>query len=164
MPLGVRVVADLAPIPAIATETQTRNATLKAVRAGIKIIQAAAKGAAPKRRGHLKRAQGTKAVKGKKGKTGSFAVQGAKTKYVKTDKKSGKRVVPAFYDHLVIGGVKPHSVREGSLPHPGHSANPYRQRAYQSVKAQVGAAVLRVMGIEVNKILAKAAAKLKGKK
>lgn len=182
--LGVRVQVETVGIDSTLTEIQSRNASLKAVRGGIKIVQSAAKSYAPKRLGHLKRAQGTKAVKGRRGKTGSFAVQGAKVKYVKFTRSGRKgstsmrKVVPAFYDHLVIGGVKPHSIRRGSKvaakgkaavgqdtgkPHPGARANAYRLRAYNSVKNQVGAEVLRIYGVETNKILAKADAKLRAK-
>lgn len=185
--IGVRIRIDASGISALLTEIQNRNATLKAVRSGVKIINSAAKSYAPKKLGHLKRAQGIKAKKGRRGKTGSFAVQGAKTAYVKM-KRTGRRgatamvrVVPAFYDHLVIGGVQPHSIRRGSkvarkgksavvvegqrtgMPHPGARANSYRLRAYNSVKNQVGAEVLRVLGIETDKIIAKADAKLRAK-
>lgn len=189
MPVGILVSIDKTPIPATVTEVQNRGATLKAVRAGAKIILRVARSAAPKGLGHLKRAQGIKAAKMKKGKTGSYAVQGAKTKYVKVVKAGSrsasgmKRVVPAFYDHLVQGGVKPHSIRKGSKvtrtgkggkvtaavgqgtgkPHPGHRANPYRRRAYEGVAQEVNREVLRVMGVELQKIINKNALKLAAK-
>lgn len=189
MPLGVRVDVDTSPIPETIKETQKRSISLKACRAGAKIVNAAVKPRAPKRLGHLRRAQGVKAVRGKRGKTGSFAVQGVKTKYkkmVKAGRRSAtamRRVVPAFYDHLIIGGVKPHSIRKGAKlarkgksavgdvnlgrgtgkPHPGHSANPYRLRAYEGVRSQVNREMLRVCGVEVQKVLDKNAAKLRAK-
>lgn len=181
MPIGVLVEVNTSAITASLKDLQERSVTLKAVRAGIKIVQSAARGTVPKRLKHLYRAQGTKAIKGRKGKTGSIALQGAKTKYVKVvatgkrAKTATKRVVPAFYDHLVIGGVKPHYVKRGlstktaegrkalsgatGKKHPGHRGNPYRERAYNAVKPQVAAEILRVAGAEVQKMLAKNQAK-----
>lgn len=179
MPLGVSVHIDTSGIGIAMSETQSRSATLKAVRAGIKVIQPVAKGLAPKRFGALKTAQGTKAVKGRKGKTGSFALQGARSKYKRFRK--GKKIVPAFYDHLVIGGTRPHSIRKGSKlartrvskrtgksktsaevgqgvgkPHPGSRKNAYRLRAYRATRSAVMREMKRVMGIELQKILYKA--------
>lgn len=168
--LGVSVQVDTSPIPASMSDLQTRSITLKAVRAGIKIVQSRVKAEAPRKRRHLQRAQGTVAKKGRKGKTIALAVQGAKTKYIRTRPsggraKSGKaKVWPAKYDHLVIGGTKPHGVRKGggtlAKKHPGGRANPYRRRAYDSVSGQVNAEMLRVTGIEVQKMLAKNEAKI----
>ncbi len=57
----------------------------------------------------------------------------------------------------------PHGVQKGGgvkvRPHPGARANPYRQRAYGSVRNQVMSEMKNVMGVEVRKILAKANAK-----
>lgn len=174
MPLGTRVVVDLKPLGQNLKDLQTRAATLKAIRAGIREVQNVVKAAAPKRLGHLRRAQGTKAKKGRKGKTGSFGVQGAKTKYVKRTrpgKKSAAKprdVRPAFYDHLVIGGTKPHGVKKGggvvNKPHPGARPNPYRRKAYEAAKDAVGSVMVRVMGEETRKLLAKNALKLSRKK
>lgn len=169
MPLGTRVEVDLRPLNEDIKELKTRAASVKAVRAGIKIIQGAAKGAAPKLFGHLKRAQGTKAKKGSRGKTGAFAVQGAKTKYRKPRKKKGKtatqlaEAIPALYDHLVMGGVKSHGVAKGggvkNRPHPGARPNPYRRRAYYGVKAEVGRAMVKAYGDAIKKMIEKNAAK-----
>lgn len=191
MPIGILVQVDTSPIPAILSEMESRTITLKAVRAGVKKIVPVARSMAPKRLGHLKRAQGYKAAKGKKKKTVSYGVQGVKTKYHKLVKAgrrasaSQRRVVPAFYDHLVLGGVRPHSIRKGSQlgradarpgtqkaatigqgtgkPHPGHKANPYRRRAYQAVAAEVNKEMLRVMALEIPKMLAKHHAKIRAK-
>lgn len=170
MPLGTRVVTDLRPLEADMKDLQTRNASQKAVKAGIAVVQPAVKGNAPTAYGHLKKAQGTKVKKGRRGKTGAFALQGAKTSYKKARKKKGKtatalaQAIPALYDHLVMGGVKSHGVGKGgavvSTPHPGAKANPYRRRAYESVKGQVGAAMLKAYGEELKKLIAKNAAKL----
>jgi hypothetical protein len=169
MPLGIRVDVDTAGITVALNELQTRSASLKAVRAGIKIVQSAAKSAAPKRGGDLRRAQGIKAVKGKKGKTTSFAVQGAKTAYVRFRK--GRKIKPSKYDHLVIGGAKAHFMpyRKGfgvlksqagvKKMHPGARANPYRARAYAGVKSAVADTVMLAMAGETRKILDKATAK-----
>lgn len=197
MPLGVSVRVDTSGIATCLNELQTRNATLKAVRGAIKIVQAAVKPRAPKRFGYLKSAQGTKAGKGKKGKTPSYAVQGAKTQFrrpitakqtqkisvsakkrdvsgrflkgggkttITNSSTKGKEARPAFYDHLVIGGVKAHGVAKGGgvkeKRHPGARANPYREQAYNSVKSKANAEAMRIMAVEIDKITAKAEAKL----
>lgn len=176
MPLGVSVQVDTSGIGVSLSELESRKATYRAVSTGIKIVTRAVKGRAPKRYGYLKSAQGQKAKKGTKGKTGSYAVSGSRTKYRKV--RDGKPVVPAFYDHLVIGGTKSHSIRKGSRlartkrgkttpeigqgvgkKHPGARANPFRLRAYQSVRGDVQAAMMLAMRLEVQKILAKANAK-----
>lgn len=167
MPIGMRVAVDISGITGLVSEAKQRNITLKAVRAGIKILQPIAKANAPRRKGSgaLRQSQGTKAAKGKRGQTVAYAVQGAKTKFQKMVKLPGYRqpvkVVPAFYDHLVQGGTKPHKLRGGQ--HPGAKANPYRRRAYESVKSQIGAKMNEVMGIEVQKAIEKQAAKLAAK-
>lgn len=207
--VGMRVQIDTSGFKDIVKLSESRSITLKGVRAGIKILQKPAKSLAPRRvgSGALRQAQGTKAKKGKKGRTLSFAIQGAKTGFSKMVKprgykKSGRtrggkrrwsggyktpqKAVPAFYDHLVQGGTQPHRLGKGQSMrrrgkigraiqqlrvlrdlargapgiHPGTKKNPYRKRAYQSVKAEVGAAVNKAMGDELQRIIAKNAAKL----
>jgi hypothetical protein len=181
MPLGVSVHVDTSGIGVAMSDLESRKATFRAVSTGIKIVAIAAKARAPKRSGALKYSQGTKAKKGGKSKTGSFAVQGAKTKYKKPVKGGGKLKFrrPALYDHLVIGGVKPHSIRKGSKlartlkngemiaetgqgvgkPHPGHRANPYRKQAYNAVRASVQWAMKLAFRIELTKTITAANAK-----
>lgn len=192
-PLGVSVAIQTGGLKGIITEAQDKTASAYALREGIKIINRAAKAFAPRKLKHLYRAQGTKAKKGNKTKTGAFAVQGAKTKYkklVKAGRRSQtgmRRIIPAKYDHLVIGGTRPHSIRKGTRlertvkrkgkekllraigqgvgkPHPGGRPNPYRQRAYNSVKRQVARVVLAAYGKKLQMMFAKAEAKLKGKR
>jgi hypothetical protein len=161
MRVGTRAVIDTSGIRALASEAQTRSITLKAVRAGIKVLLPVAKAGAPRRQGSgaLKQSQGTKAVKGRRGKTGSYAVQGAKTKTQKVVK--GKIVKPGKYDHLVQGGTKPHMA--GKRKHPGAKPNPYRKRAYEGLKSEIGSMVASVMAVEVQKTISKNAAKLLAK-
>jgi hypothetical protein len=94
MRVGTRAVIDTSGIRALVSEAQTRSITLKGVRAGIKVLLPVAKAGAPRRKGSgaLKQSQGTKAVKGRKGKTGSYAIQGAKVSKTKTFK--GKKIIP----------------------------------------------------------------------
>lgn len=164
MKVGTRVVIDTKGIREVVSEAQTRGITLKGVRAGIKILLPVAKAGAPKRPGSgaLKQAQGTKAVRGRKGKTGSYAIQGAKTKVQKTVKVKGTNkpriAIPAKYDHLVQGGTKPHMV--GKRKHPGAKPNPYRKRAYEATKSEIGDVVAKTMAQETQKVIAKAAAKM----
>ncbi len=166
--VGTRVVIDTSGIRELVSEAQTRGITLKGVRAGIKVLLPKAKAGAPKRPGSgaLKQAQGTKAVRGKKGKTGSYAVQGAKTKTQKMVRVKGsskaRLTIPAKYDHLVQGGTKPHSV--GKRKHPGARPNPYRKRAYEASKGDIGDVVAVTMAAETQKVIAKAAAKLASKR
>jgi hypothetical protein len=99
--------------------TKERAITLKAVKAGARIVQAQAKANAPRRKGKgggaLQQAQGVKAVKGTVGQTVALAVIGARKKVVRMIPRGRKtiRVVPAFYAHLVDQGTKAHAVGKG---------------------------------------------------
>jgi hypothetical protein len=178
MPVGMKVTVetDTRGLSAVVGEAKTRNICLKGVRAGIKVLVGPAKAGAPKRSGALKQAQGYKAAKGRKGKTIAFGVQGARSSAQRTYK--GKVVKPGKYDHLVQGGTKPHRLGKGEKlatqrigkladvfkpgtsqssgeRHPGAKPNPYRKRAFQAVKDQIGQAVNTAMGEEVQKIIAR---------
>lgn len=161
MRVGSRVAVDTSGIKGLVTEAQSRAITLKAVRAGVKVLLPVAKAGAPRRvgSGALKQSQGTKAVKGRKGRTGSYALQGAKAKTQKIVK--GKVVKPGKYDHLVQGGTKPHMV--GKKKHPGARPNPYRKRAYETVKGAIGETVATVMAVEAQKVIDKNAASVLAK-
>lgn len=194
MKLGGKVEVDTAGMKFLIDEHKRRDVTLKGARAGAKTLERAAKAEAPKRKGGgggtLRLAQGVKAAKGRKGSTTAFAVQGAKKRTEKMVRLPGRtkpqRVVPAFYDHLVQKGTKPHSVAKGERlgrgvrmskkgriygaavaqtkqtgrkKHPGARANPYRRRAWESVKDQSAAAALQAMAAEEQRLLAKAAEK-----
>lgn len=186
MSIGAKVNIDTRGFKSVVSEAKTRGITLKGVKAGVRVLQAAAKAEAPRRPGSgaLKAAQGVLAKKGRKGTTISFAVQGARkrvVRYVKLRKyKSPQKVVPAFYDHLVQGGTKPHRLGKGESigraargrqkaraatkqltgkKHPGTQPNPYRQRAWNAVKNEVASETLRAMGEELRKIVAKSAVK-----
>jgi hypothetical protein len=179
--IGGKVKVDVSGAMALLSEAKQRRITLKGVKAGAKVLKTAARAAAPKRPGSgaLQAAQAIKAEKGRKGKTISFAVQGAKKKYVKMVRagrsKKEQKAVPAFYDHLVQLGTKPHATRKGSrlakgkkaavgqigAGHPGAKANPYRKRAWVAVKDKAGRDTLSAMADELNKVLARAAKKAK---
>lgn len=180
-----KVAIDTGGITGVASEAKKRNITLKGAKAAGKILKVAARSAAPKRSGATKRAQAVKAAKGKKGTTTSYAVQGVKKKfsmqYTPKGRTKSERVVPAFIDHLIQLGTKPHALKKGASlgrkgkgaaaqvgkKHPGARPNPYRERAWESVKGEAGAAATAAMGAatqkEIDRQAAKVLAKLKGK-
>lgn len=175
---GVKV--DVSGIAALLSEAKQRNITLKGAKAAGKILKNAARAAAPKRSGALAQSQAVKTAKGtRSGSTSSYAVQGAKKKYQRMYKAPGKRtaqkIVPAFYDHLVQLGTKPHALKRGASVgrkgkgasgqnvahmHPGAKANPYRRRAWEAVRGEAGEAALAAMAAATEKIVAKQAAKI----
>lgn len=180
--VGMKVELDTRGFQGVISEAQSRNMTLKGVRAGIKVLVGPAKAGAPRRSGALKAAQGSKAAKGRKGKTIAYAVQGARAKYQKTYR--GRAVKPGKYDHLVQGGTRPHRLGKGEKlareaiqkfatvfkpgtaqatggMHPGARANPYRKRAFEAVKAAISAAVSKAMGDDLRRVLAREAAKMR---
>lgn len=181
-PVGMKVEIDVRGIASVLSAVQTRQVTLKGVRAGIKVLVGPAKAGAPRRKGSgaLKQSQGYKAAKGRKGRTISYAVQGARVAVQKTYK--GRVVKPAKYDHLVQGGTRPHRLGKGEKlaraaiakfktafkpgtsqttggMHPGARANPYRKRAFNAVKGQVAAAMNKAVGDELQRLIAKAQTK-----
>lgn len=170
----------------VISEAKTRQMTLKGVKAGVRVLQEAARAAAPRRArsGALRQSQGVLAKKGRKGSTISFAVQGARKRVVRYVKLKGYRtpqkVVPAFYDHLVQGGTQAHSLARGSnikkhgAPklrdiasalkegfgiHPGTKPNPYRKRAWAASKGRIGDTTRAAMAAEAQKIIARASVK-----
>lgn len=185
--IGAKVSVNTSGIAFIVAENKRRDVTLKGARAAAKVLERAAKAGSPRRTGMLHKAQGVIAKKGRKGTTTSFAVQGAKKRtekmVVPPGRKKAVRVVPAFYDHLVQGGTRPHSVSkgqrlgrvqkpskagkligrhveetsQGGTRHPGAKANPYRRRAWQSSQGEAGQAAVAAMGEAERKIFAKAA-------
>ena len=185
--LTAKIRTDVSGILALVGKTKARTITLQGVRAGAKVLLKAARSMAPRRKrsGALRQAQGIKAAKGRRGNTISYAVQGAKTKFVKMVTPKGYRTpqktVPANYDHLVEGGTQPHRLGKGESvgraavgrrravagtsqtrggQHPGTKPNPYRKRAYESVKGEVGAAMNRAMAEAIQKEIAKEAARV----
>ena len=149
---------DLSGLEALKSTAQKRAVTLKGVKAGAKLVQAAAKSRAPKRSGALKQSIGIKTRKGTRGKTLALAVVGARTKVRKMVKpaRGTKKVlaVPGKYAHLVEKGTKPHG------GHPGARAQPFLKPGFDSVKDQAGAAGMKAMGDEIQRLIAKEAAKL----
>ncbi len=158
------VKTDVSGMMAILSEAKQRRVTLKGVKAGAKLLKLAARSQAPKRQGSgaLQQAQGVKAAKGNKGVTISYAVQGARKKVVRMVRtgrsKKPQKAIPALYDHLVQFGTKPHAVGKKGGRHPGAKPNPYRKRAWVTVKDAAGKATLDAMGAELRKLIAKAKA------
>ena len=187
--IRVSVKTDVSGIEAVISAARTRGITLAGAKAAGKLLKNAARSTAPKRPGSgtLKQAQGVLAKKGtKQGTTASFAVQGARKKVVKMVKLRGKKkpvkVVPAFYDHLVQLGTRPHAIGKGESlgrditkrrktavvrtgqstgKHPGAKANPYRKRAWEGVKAEAGGAAVKAMGAATQKEIDRQTAKIR---
>lgn len=157
--IATHVVTDLRGLEALQKLAQQRAAATKAVRAGAKIVQKAAKPRAPKRKGSgaLRTSIGLKAQKGKRVKTLAFAVIGARTKVVRMFK--GRMIKPSKYAHLVEKGTKAHTV--GKRKHPGAKAKPFLAPALRSSEAAVSAEMMRVLQQEIAKALAKQALKAK---
>lgn len=184
---GVKVTTNVAGLQFLASEVKKRTVTLAGAKAAGKVLKLAARVGVPRRAGSgaLRQAQGVKAAKGTKaGTTASFAVQGARKKVDKMVRLKGRkkatRVVPAFYDHLVQLGTRPHALgkgeslgrdatkrrkavvrtAQGSGKHPGARANPYRKRAWEAVKEPAAAAAMKAMGAAVRKAIAQQAARV----
>lgn len=128
-----------------------------AIAAAASPVNKAAKGFAPVETRALKRSIG---IKVKTYKSGAIvAVVGVRRgdKYQSFDKQ-GRLRIPAFYQHLVHGGTKPHPLNKGvtlrdiargkarkvTRMHPGAKANPFLEKAWNASKAQSMAAVERV--------------------
>jgi HK97 gp10 family phage protein len=180
-----RTVVDLSGLESVASAAKTRGMALKAVKAGAKLIVAAAKARAPRRKrsGALKQSLGIKPAKGTRGKTAAYAVIGPRKKTVKFVPvgRGGRTVkaVPAFYAHLVEGGTKPHALAKGSRlargkrsavvksgaggRHPGARAKPFLRPAFDSTVERAIAAAEAALAAELAKVLAKAKPKRPGR-
>lgn len=184
-PIRATVAVDTKGLGAVAKITQQKTITLKAVRAGAKIVAKAAKARAPRRKrsGALKLSIGTKAAKGKRGRTTAYAVIGARKKVSKVVPvgRGGRMVkaVPAYYAHLVEGGTRPHRLKRGARlarrtqaargqgaggQHPGAKAKPFLGPAFDATKDRAMAEAQRVLGEETRKLIAKQAARLAAKR
>ena len=170
---------DLSGLAALSSLAKQRAATLKAVRAGAKIVQQAAKARAPRRKGKggggLRQSIGIKAVKGSRGKSLALAVIGARKKVVRMIPRGKKMVksAPAFYAHLVESGTRPHAIRKGAAlgrkggaakgqsggMHPGAKAQPFLGPAWESTRDRAIAEAHRVLGDAIRAVLGKAASK-----
>lgn len=175
---------DASGLEAVEKLTKQRTITLKAVKAGAKVVLKATKAGVRKNSGLLKKAQGVKAAKSRAGKTISYAVVGSRRKVeaavVRKGRNKPQKAVPAFYDHLVRLGTKPHSVSkgeslgreqrtskrgakygksvlrtaQGGRQHPGTKGDDFRKRGWEASKEEAGAKTLEVMGAEVDKAIA----------
>lgn len=164
-PIRAAVAVDTKGIAEVAKLSQQRTATLKAVKGGAKLVASAAKARAPRRPGRggggLKQAMGIKPVKGTRGKTLAYAVIGARKKVVKQVPvgKSGRtrKHAPAYIAHIVEGGAKAHALNGGR--HPGAKAKPFLGPAFDATKARAIEESGRILGMETQKLIDKAAAK-----
>lgn len=151
---------DMTPAVGLVKSLAQRRIAYKAVTAGARVVQKAAKAAAPKRKGSgaLKQSLGVKAAKGKRGRSLAFAVIGPRKKIVKQivppRGKKPRRVVPAFYAHLVELGTRPHAIGTGR--HPGTKPRPFLRPAYAANRNAIAAVMSRIMAVESFKALAKA--------
>jgi hypothetical protein len=179
-----KVTIDTSGFQALASPARLRAVTKKGVTAGARLIRDDAKARAPKVSRALAAAIGVKAEKGRRGKTLSYALVGARKKVVKMVTRPGRKTpvkaVPAFYLHMVEGGTRPHGVTKGDRiarkgkataavgqkgrMHPGAHPMPFLESAFASRKDAAGQKAMEVMGAEVQKEIAKAAAKLAGVK
>lgn len=188
--LSARVNIDTSGFQFIVAENKRRDVTLKGARAGAKVLERAVKADAPQRTRMLRKSQGIIAKKGKAGTTTAYAVEGSRKKFdemvVPPGRKKPERVVPAFYDHLVQGGTRPHAVSKGERlgrtqklnkkgkligrnviqtsqtghMHPGARPNPFRRRAYDANKAIIAETMLATMATEQQKVFALAMARM----
>jgi HK97 gp10 family phage protein len=167
----------------VASEARERSITLKAVKAGAKVMKPAITAAAPKRTGSrvpggsLKRSMGVKAVKGRKGRTGALAIAGPRTAYERDVR--GRKVKPAQYAHLVEFGTRPHAnakgaklvrkgkggadVGQGGKKHPGAKARPFVGPASDANAEQAQDAIIATLAAETQKAIEKHALKTFGK-
>lgn len=142
---------DLSGLDAVKSVARARSITLKGVKAGSKLVQAAVKARAPKRSGALGQSIGTKAVKGKRGRTVAFAVIGARVKFQKTIKRGrGKGTVAKPHKYAGI-------VNKGSRHSKGTH---FLDNAFTSTRAQAAAAGMQAIRAELARTLAAAQAKL----
>lgn len=185
----VNVVMDLSGFDGVIAVAKQRNITLKAVRRMAAVVRPAVKAESPRRAsggGTLKSAISSKAVKGKKGKTGSFGVVGARVKVQRTITVKTPRgartltAIPSKYQHLVALGTRPHSLSGGSklvrkgksgldigqssgARHPGAAANNFLLRGFRAKQAEAMSEGKRVLGEEVQKAIAKESSRLLAK-
>lgn len=138
--VGVQVFTSFPGLEAIERTAKKRAITLKAVKAGAKLVQRGAKGSVSRRSGALKQSLGIKSQKGTRGKTLALAIIGARAKVVKVFK--GKTIKPAKYAHLVEKGTK-------------HSrARPFLRPALDSQRAAISRVMLETLAVEIQKALA----------
>lgn len=171
-----QVLTDTSGLEQVSSVTKKRTITLKAVKAGGKIVQAAAKQKAPRRKGiggGLRQSIGLKPVKGKKGRTLAYCVVGPRHKVVRMVKRGRKTYKhrPSKIAHIVEKGSQPHTLRKGKsggvVRHPGAKPKPWLAPAFREQKARVGAVVAVTLADETQKVIAKVrlkdAAKKRGK-
>src|SRR5688572_12220419 len=140
-----------------------------------KILRKAAQAGAPRgETGALAASQGVRIATNRR--TGAvYAVVGPRRRY--TRKKRGKILsqgAPTKIAHLIEGGVRPHSTRKGDTlgrtqtkggklritahrqtaggQHPGHKANPFLRRAWQSSESRAVAKMREVIEAELQRI------------
>lgn len=165
--LGVkRVVADTSGLVTVSATAKRRAIALKAVKAGAKLVQAAARAKAPRRKvdgGGLQQSIGIKPVKGTRGKTLAFCVVGPRVKVERQVRQGRKtyKYVPAKTAHIVEGGARPHEVRRGKgggvVRHPGARKQPWLAPAWEEQKGRAAEATAAVLLAETERAAARAA-------
>lgn len=175
--IRTKIDADISGIEKLDKAIAQRRATLKAIRAGAKIVQRSAKSAVARQSGALRQSLGIKGAKGKRGKTIAYAVIGPRKKVRKLVKRKGSRrpvlAVPAYYAHLVERGTRPHAIGKGSklarrgkagsaggAQHPGTRARPFIGPAYTSNRPSIARAIQDALAVEIEKEIAKAAVRI----
>lgn len=143
--VGVQVFTSFPGLEAIERTAKRRAVTLKAVKAGAKLVQQRAKPAAARRSGALRQSIGIKAQKGSRGKTLALAVIGARAKVEKQYR--GKKVKPSKYAHLVEKGTK------------RSAAKPFLKPALDTQKDRISRAILDTLAAEIARVVAKESAK-----
>lgn len=141
--IGVQTFTNFPGLDAIEKTAKRRALTLKAVKAGAKLIQSAAKSNAPRRSGALKQSIGIKAGKGTRGKTLAFAVIGSRAKVEKSWR--GKKVKPSKYARLVEQGTRT------------AAAKPFLGPALDTNRSAAGAVMLQVLAVEIRREMQKSA-------
>lgn len=188
--IKARVKVDTSGLKDIERTAKKKTITLKAVKAGGKVVQQAVKARAPRRKysGALKQSIGVKGAKGTRGQTAAYAVIGPRKSVVKlippTRGKKQIRAVPAYYAHLVEKGTRPHRLGLGQRlaraatkkkaaqaatsqsrggQHRGARANPFIATAWVSSRKRAAAVAQSVLGQEIKKELAKVSVKVRAK-
>jgi hypothetical protein len=170
---SVKIELDLSGLQGVATVAKQRAITRKVAMKMARVIKPAVKAEAPKRTGTLKQAIWAKATKGRKGKTISFAVVGARkavrrkvtVKGVAGRGTFSELAVPFNYQNLVALGTKPHSLTKGGggKSHPGARANNFLRRGYESKKSEAAAEGQRVASEEFRAVIAKQSQRIMAK-
>jgi hypothetical protein len=149
--MAANVTVNTTGFRSLGAALRSRSATLQGVAAGIVVLNHAVRAAAPRSSGALAAAQDYLAVRGSRGQTVSYAVQGVRTAFVRTVRRPRQphtQANPALYDLFVRLGTRPHG------GHPGTRPNDYRRQAMLTAGMLARNVALAVMGAAVQKEIA----------